>query len=145
MSRSWVEVKNQDHIAGPTSYQFTLLFHVDLPIFLLLKILPFRNLYVYSIQLFPHKYYRQFLTIKFWGFFTINETVHNYLTQQTDHFYVYLAKSFQRARKLWYTGVIVKIYNYLINCLNYNCSEGEYKWNLKEPFLVNDVLHFHGT
>ena len=58
--------------------------------------------------------------IFFSGFFTINETIHNHYTRQIEHFHTHLAKSSQRARTLRCTGV--KINNYSMNRLNYNCS-----------------------
>ena len=69
------------------------------PLFQLSKILPLRNLYRYSAQLFLYKYYRHSHPNIFSGFFTINETIHNHYTGQIEHFYIHLAKSSQRARK----------------------------------------------
>ena len=92
------------------------------PLFQLSKIMPLRNLYVYSAQLFLYKYHRQSLPNIFSGFFTINETIHNHYTRQIEHFHTHLAKSSQRARTLLCTGV--KINNYFMNRLNYNCSDG---------------------
>ena len=112
------------------------------PLFQLSKILPLRNLYVYSAQLFLYKYYRQSLPNIFSGFFTINETIHNHYTRQIEHFHTHLAKSSQRARTLRCTGV--KINNYFMNRLNYNCSDGVYKQKLKEHILMNDISHLYG-
>ena len=50
------------------------------PLFQLSKILPIRNLNVYSAQLLLYKYYRQSLPNIFSGFFIINETIHNHYT-----------------------------------------------------------------
>ena len=112
------------------------------PLFQLSKILPLRNLYVYSAQLFLYKYHRQSLPNIFSGFFTINETIHNHYTRQIEHFHTHLAKSSQTARTLRCTGV--KINNYFMNRLNYNCSDGVYKQKLKEYILMNDISHLYG-
>ena len=112
------------------------------PLFQLSKILPLRNLYVYSAQLFLYKYHRQSLPNIFSGFFTINETIHNHYTRQIEHFHTHLAKSSQTARTLRCTGV--KINNYFMNRLNYNCSDGVYKQKLKEHVLMNDISHLYG-
>ena len=92
------------------------------PLFQPSKILPLRISYVYSAQLFLYKHYRQSLCLFFSGFFTIYETIHKHYTRQIEHFHIHLAKSFQRARTLRCTGV--KINNYFMNRLNYNCSDG---------------------
>ena len=70
------------------------------PLFQLSKILPLRNLYVYSAQLFLYKYHRQSLPNIFSGFFTINETIHNHYTQRTylNEWYFTLVR--------WYTIII---------------------------------------
>ena len=112
------------------------------PLFQLSKILPLINLYVYSAQLFLYKYHRQSLSNIFSGFFTINETIHNHYTRQIEHFHTHLAKSSQTARTLRCTGV--KINNYFMNRLNYNCSDGVYKQKLKEHILMNDISHLYG-
>ena len=112
------------------------------PLFQLSKILPLRNLYVYSAQLFLYKYHRQSLPNIFSGFFTINEAIHNHYTRQIEHFHTHLAKSSQTARTLRCTGV--KINNYFMNRLNYNCSDGVYKQKLKEHILMNDISHLYG-
>ena len=113
------------------------------PLFQLSKILPLRNLYVYSAQLFLYKYYRQSLPNIFSGFFTINETIHNHYTRQIEHFHTHLAKSSQRARPLRSTGV--KINDYFMNRLNCNCSDGVYKQKLKEHISMNDISQLHGS
>ena len=111
------------------------------PLFQLSKILLLRNLYVYTAHLFLYKYYRQSLPI-FFGFFTINETVQNHCTRQIKNFRTHLTKSFQRATTLRCTGV--KMNNYFMNRLNYNCSDGVYKPTIKEHILMNDISHLYG-
>ena len=101
-----------------------------------------RNLYVYFAQLFLYKYHRQSLPNIFSGFFTMNEAIHNHYTRQIEHFHTHLAKSSQTARTLRCTGV--KINNYFMNRLNYNCSDGVYKQKLKEHILMNDISHLYG-
>ena len=114
------------------------------PLFQLSKILPLRNLYVYSAALpsSSSTNIRQSLQNIFSGFFTINETIHNHYTRQIEHFHTHLAKSSQRARTLRCTGV--KINNYFMNRLNYNCSDAVYKQKLKEHILMNDISHLYG-
>ena len=118
-------------ICGARKYDHTY------PLFQQLSILSIKNLYIYSAQIFLYKYYRQSIPIIFSGFFTTNENIHNHYTRQTNQLHTQLAKSSQRSRTLRYSGV--KINNYFINRLNYNCSDGEYKKNLKEYILANDI------
>ena len=106
-------------ICGARKYDHTY------PLFQQLSILSIKNLYVYSAQIFLYKYCRQSIPIIFSGFFTTNENIHNHYTRQTNQLHTQLAKSSQRSRTLRYSGV--KINNYFINRLNYNCSDGEYK------------------
>ena len=47
---------------------------VDLYLFQQLSILSIKNLYVYSVQIFLYKYYRQSIPIIFSGFFTTKYT-----------------------------------------------------------------------
>ena len=113
------------------------------PLFQLSRILPLRNLYVYSAQLFLYKYYRQSLPNIFFWF--LHHKWHNpyHYTRQIEHFHTHLAKSSQRAKTLRCTGV--KINNYFMNHLNYNCSDGVYKQKLKEHILMNDISHLYGA
>ena len=78
----------------------------------------------------------------FSGFFTTNENIHNHYRRQTNQLITQLAKSSQRSRTLRYSGV-VKINNYFINRLNYNCYDGKYKKKLKE-YILAMILHLYG-
>ena len=82
-----------------------------------------------NMTILTHHFSSQVLYRYFSGFCTTNENVHNYYARQTDQFHIQLAKSPHRSRTLRYAGV--EINNYFINGLNYNCSDGEYKRNLK--------------
>ena len=123
-------------ICGARKYDHTY------PLFQQLSILSLKNLYVYSVQIFLYKYYRQSIPIIFSGFFTTNENIHNHYTRQTNQLHTQLAKASQRSRTLRYSGV--KINNYFINRLNYNCSDGEYKKKTLKSTYWQMISHLYG-
>ena len=65
----------------------------------------------------------------------MNNAVHEYYTRQEKHFHVPLCKSVQKSKCLKCSGV--KIYNYMIEHMNYNCSFVSFKYVLKRYLLWN--------
>ena len=131
----WSLVQNSEKrairvICGSRKYDHTY------PLFQQLSILSIKNLYVYSVQIFVYRHYRQSVLTIFSGFFPTNENIHNHYTRPLNQLHTQLAKSSQRSGILRYSGV--KINNYFINHLNYNCSDGEHR-NLIEYILAIDI------
>ena len=79
------------------------------PIFKLLNILTFRQLYVYSIQKFMYKYNSGLLPI-FYNMFKLNQDVHSYNTRQSTQIHISMATLEIRLRSVRIKGAI--IWNY---------------------------------
>ena len=107
------------------------------PIFEKYELLNLRNLYIYCVQIFLYKHHQEILPEVFSHFFEMNNAVHEYYTRQEKHFHVPLCKSVQKSKCLKSSGV--KIYNYMIEHMNYNCSFVSFKYVLKRHLLRNDM------
>ena len=110
------------------------------PIFEKYELLNLRNLYIYicRAQIFLYKHHQEILPEVFSHFFEMNKAVHEYYTRQEKHFHVPLCKSVQKSKCLQCSGV--KIHNYMIEHINYNCSFVSFKYVLKRPLLRNDIV-----
>ena len=106
--------------------------HTD-PIFQSLKILNLKKLYMYSVQIFLHKYRQQNLPDIFIDFFTVASTIHEHHTRQNNHYCAPLARCVQRSSTPRCTGV--KINNSLFDCISYNfwTSDGLSGWPIYAP------------
>ena len=101
------------------------------------ELLNLRNLYIYCAQIFLYKHHQEIVPEVFSHFFEMNNAVHEYYTRQEKHFHVPLCKSVQKSKRLKCSGV--KIYNYMIEHMNYNCSFVSFKYVLKRHLLRNDM------
>ena len=81
------------------------------PIFKLLNILTFRQLYVYSIQMFLYKYNSGLLPTMFYNMFKINLDVHSDNTRQSTKIHISMATLEIRLHSVRIKGAI--IWNYL--------------------------------
>ena len=70
------------------------------PIFKLLNILKFRQLYVYSIQMFLYKYNSGLLPTIFYNMFELNQDVHSYNTRQSTQIHISMATLETRLRSV---------------------------------------------
>ena len=108
------------------------------PIFKLLNILTFRQLYVYSIQMFMYKYNSGLLPTIFGNMFKLNQDVHSYNTRQSTQIHISMATLEIRLRSVRIKGAI--IWNYFNTRLNFTSySIINYKCILKQFILHNDV------
>ncbi len=108
------------------------------PIFNLLNILTFRQLYVYSIQIFMYKYKMGLLPTIFENMFTLNQDVHSYNTRQSAQIHIPKATLEIRLRAIRNKGAI--IWNHFSTRLTFTTySIISYKYILKQFILHNDV------
>ena len=80
------------------------------PIFKLLNILAFRQLYVYSIQMFMYKYSSGLLPSFVYNMFKLNQDVHSYNTRQSTQIHIFMATLEIRLHSVRIKGAI--IWNY---------------------------------
>ena len=80
------------------------------PIFKLLNILTFRQLYVYSMQMFMYKYNSRLLPKIVGNMFKLNQDVHSYNTRQSTQIHISMATLEIRLRLVRIKGAI--IWNY---------------------------------
>ena len=106
--------------------------HTD-PIFKKLKILKFRQIYLYSVQLFVFKYHHNILPHIFDDFFT-RFTSHS---QRNILYRAPLVQNGKSDRKIRVTGV--RTHNYFTNRLNIDCSYLSYKVALRCFLITNDI------
>ena len=107
-------------------------------IFKLLNILTFRQLCVYSIQMFMYKYNSGLLPNIFGNMFKLNQYVHRYNTRQSTQIHISLATLEIRLRSVRIKGGI--IWNYFNTRLKFTSySIINYKCILKPFILYNDV------
>ena len=111
---------------------------VSANIFKLLNILTFRQLYVYSIQMFMYKYNSGLLPTIFGNMFKLNQDVHCYNTRQSTQIHISMATLEIRLRSVRIKSAI--IWNYFNTRLNFTSySIINYKCILKQFILHNDV------
>ena len=107
------------------------------PIFQKYEFLNLRNLYIYCAQIFLYKHHQKTLPEVFSHFFEMNNTVHDHYTRQEKHSHVPLYKSLQKSKCLRCSGV--KINNYMVEHMSYNCSYFSFKYVLRKHLLRNDM------
>ena len=108
------------------------------PIFKLLNIVTFRQLYVYSTQMFMYKYNSGLLPNTCYNMFKLNQDVHSYNTRQSTQIHISIATVEIRLRSvrikdaiIWnYFSTRLKFTSYSI--MNYTCIR-------KQFILHNDV------
>ena len=107
------------------------------PLFKKLKILNLSKLFIYCTQLFMFKYHHGLVPEIFQNFFVHNNTIHSYMTRQSNHMHSFGAHSAQMHRRLRMIGV--NFYNYFYGKLNMDCLFVTYKYHLKKYLIDNDV------
>ena len=108
------------------------------PIFKLLNILTFRQLYVYSIQMFLYKYNRGLPPSIFLNMFKLNQDIHSYDTRQSTQIHISKATLEIRLHSVRIKFAI--IWNYFNTRLNItSCSIMNYKCIFRKFILHNDV------
>ena len=110
--------------------------HTD-PIFKSLKILQFKKLYIYAVQLFLFKYYRNFLPRIFSGYFIQNNSIHEYNTRQQTLYRTPRLRTNFATKFIRLTGV--KIFNYFADKISMDCSYLTYKLQLKQYLIDTDI------
>ena len=108
------------------------------PIFKLLNILTFKQLYVYSMQMFMYKYNSGLLPTFFYNMFKPNQDVHSYNTRQSTQMHIPMATLEIRLHSITIKGAI--IYNYFNTRLKFTTfSIMNYKCIFKQFIFHNDV------
>ena len=108
------------------------------PIFKLLNILTFRQLYVYSIQMFMYKYNNGLLQFFLIIMLKLNHDVHSYNTGQSTQIHISIATLEIRLRSVIIKGAIISNYfNTRLKFTSYSIMN--YKCILKQFILNNDV------
>ena len=102
-----------------------------------LKLLNIYQLYHYFVAIFMFKYKANLLPSIFHDFFNINTTVYNTRTQHLLH--IPSCSSTQSQQRIRYKGV--KVFNFLYERVNRNCSLNAYKHRLK-TFLLDNIVIF---
>ena len=108
------------------------------PIFKLLNILTFRQLHVYSIQMFMYKYNSGLLPTICDNMFKLNQYVHSYNTRQSTQIHISMAILEIKLRSVRIKGAI--IWNYFDTRLKFTSySIMKYTCTLRQFILHNDV------
>ena len=111
---------------------------VSLQLILRVTILTFRQLYVYTIQMFMYKYNSGLLPTIFGNMFKLNQDVHSYNTRQSTQIHISLATLEIRLRSVRIKGAIIwNCFNTRLNFTSYSIIN--YKCILKQFILHNDV------
>ena len=119
-------------VAGAKKYDHTE------PIFDTLKILRLNQIYIYAVQCFLFKFYRNMLPSFFDDFYQYNNVNHDHDTRHQKSLRTPLLKSFSSSRSVRASGV--PIFNYFIHILNYDCSFITHKIHLKKHILRHGTL-----
>ena len=91
------------------------------PIFKLLNILTFRQLHVYSIQMFMHKYNSSIIP-KIFHMFKLNHDVHSYNTRQSTQIHISMATLEIRLHSVRIKGAIIwNYFNTRLKFTSYLC------------------------
>ena len=107
------------------------------PIFILLNILMFRQIYAHSIQTFMYEYNSSLLPTLF-CMFNFNQGVHSYNTRQSTQIHISVATLKIRLHSVRIKSAI--IWNYFSTKLKFTTySIINYKYILKQFILLNDV------
>ena len=107
------------------------------PIFRKLKIMKFKQIYLYSVQLFMFKFHHNKLPGIFENYFTRNRSYHTHDTRANAMFRPPLVRSAMNKRIIRVIGV--RTYNYFAPRLNIDCSYLSYKVALRTFLIMNDL------
>ena len=105
------------------------------PLFKRLNLLTFKELYIYSIQIFMYKFHNNQLPDIFLNFFCYNRQVHSHNTRQHELLHIPQSPSIIRAKGM-------SISNYLARKIDMNCTLVTYKYRLKNYINSNDISSF---
>ena len=112
--------------------------HTD-PIFRKLKILKFRQIYLFSIQQFVYKFRHRLLPSIFDEFFITNNSVHSHNTRSQNNFRPHVLPTNIAERTIRVMGV--RTQNYFANKLNMECSYLSYKASLRKYLVNNEITN----
>ena len=108
------------------------------PIFKLLNILTFRQLYVYSIHMFMYIYNSELIPNFFYNMFKLNQDVHSYNTRQSSQIHISMTTLEIRHRSVRIKGAIIwNYFNTRLKFTSYPIMNN--KCILKQFILHNDV------
>ena len=109
-----------------------------LPLYEDLRLLEFRKIYSYAVQLFMYKRYHNKLPYIFQPLFQVNYDVSGRITRQGNLLHMPFGSIGLRRRTLVFSAV--SLHNFFCNILDYNCSIVTYKYRLKEYLLSKNRL-----
>ena len=107
------------------------------PLFKERKILTFKELYAFNIQIIMYKFYHQDLPKIFEPLFSFNRNLHRYETKSQHNLHVALGRTPQSSLSIRVIGA--RSYNHFINLLEIKCHIFTYKLHLK------NYLHDNGA
>ena len=107
------------------------------PMFLYLKLLNIKEIYIYCVQLFMYKYYHGILPSGFSDLYVRNNSVHEYDTRQRNLLHVPLIFTKPLSKSVRISGVTP--YNHFSNLLCLRVSYVTYKGTLKRHIIDNDT------
>ena len=112
-------------------------------LFINLKLLNTKEIYIYCVQLFMYKHHHNILPSIFSDFFVRNNSVHEYDTRQHNLFHVPLIFTKPLSRKVRVSGVT--LYNHSSNVLCLRVSYVTYKGILKRHIIDNNTMNLLWT
>ena len=112
-------------------------------LFINLKLLNTKEIYIYCVQLFMYKYHHNILPSIFSDFFVRNNTVHEYDTSQQNLFHVPLIFTKPLSRTVRVSGVT--LYYHFNNVLCLRVSYVTYKGILKRHIIDNNIMNLLWT
>ena len=107
------------------------------PLFKERKILTFKELYAFNIQIIMYKFYHKDLPKIFEPLFSFNRNLHRYETKSQHNLHVALGRTPQSSLSIRVIGA--RSYNHFINLLEIKCHIFTYKLHLK------NYLHDNGA
>ena len=124
-------------IVGARKYAHTA------PMFLYLKLLNIKEIYIYCVQLFMYKYHHGILPSVFSDLYVRNNSVHEYETRQQNLLHVPLIFTKPLSKSVRISGVT--LYNHFSNLLCLRVSYVTYKGTLKRYIIDNDTKNLVWT
>ena len=112
-------------------------------LFINLKLLNTKEIYIYCVQLSMYKYHQNILPSIFSDFFVWNNSVHEYDTRQQNLFHVPLIFTKPLSRTVRVSGVT--LYNQFSNVLCLRVSYVTYKGILKRHIIDNNTMNLLWT
>jgi hypothetical protein len=111
------------------------------PLFNELKILPLRNIYVYTIGLFMFKYLNRMVPVHlFETMFTGTAEIHSHYTRQSDSLYIDRCSTTRSQKNIKFIGA--RIWNTVITKINVSCTISTFKKHLRSLLQTIDLNLF---